>query len=253
MRKRLQFIIFIFLPGFITQAQERINTDRPDQTESVVLTPRHFFQAEFGFGAENRGPSDYDIIHPTGLFKYGLTKRFELRLEANYVSSYVLAIPAGTKKTTGLEPVKIGFRTALWEEKKWIPKTSILVHFGLPGLASKNFKAQHVAPSFLLAMQNTLSEKIGIGYNVGAEWDGFSSTPVWIYSLSTGFDLGKKWEGFVEVFGFAQKNELVQNYFDSGLGFYINDNIKLDASVGFGITEAASNNFFGLGVSFRFH
>jgi hypothetical protein len=247
-----QILFFLFAMTATAHAQERITADRPDATEAATLTPRHFFQAEFGFGAENMGLHNYNIIHPTVLLKYGLAKRFELRLENNLVSSYSLVIPAGTIKRTGFEPMRIGFRTALWEEKKWIPKTSLLVHFGIPGIASSNFKAQHVAPSFLLAMENTITDKIGIGYNFGVEWDGFSNDPVWIYSVSAGFSLGKRWETFLEIFAFGQE-EIFENYLDTGLGFYLNNNMKLDAYVGVGVNDAVLNNFFGVGFSFRVH
>ena len=233
-------------------AQEKIATDRPDQTETTVLVPSHYFQAEFGFGKENADKENYNLIHPTALFKYGLSKRFELRLETNYVSAFDHLIPQ-SKTITGFEPIRFGFRTALWEEKKLIPKTSLLVHFGIPVLATKNFKAKHVAPSFLLAMQNSLTEHIALSYNVGAEWDGFSSIPYWLYSLSSGYDLGKRWDAFFEIFGVAQKNELAQNSLDAGLGFYISNNVKIDASAGIGITDAAVDYFFGIGFSFRLH
>ena len=250
---KILFITFsLLLISASAFSQERIATDRPDQTETAVLVPPHYFQVEFGFGKENADKENYNLIHPTALFKYGLSKRFELRLETNYVSAYEHLIPQ-SKTTTGFEPVRIGFRTALWEEKKLIPKTSLLVHFGLPVLATKSFKATHIAPSFLLAMQNSLTEHIALSYNVGAEWDGFSSTPYWLYSLSSGYELGKNCEAFFEIFGVTQKNELAQNSIDAGFGFYISNDVKLDASAGIGISNAAADYFFGIGFSFRFH
>lgn len=254
MNKFLPAVFLFLLSGMFSglDAQERITADRPDQTESAVLTPRHYFQAEFGFSKENSGNRNYDILHPGVLLKYGLATKFELRLETNWKSSYEHLIPQ-TRKSTGFEPVRIGFRTALWEEKKIIPRTSVLVHFGIPGIASKNFKAIHIAPSILLAMENDLSAHAGIGYNIGLEWDGFTNKPVWIYSATGGVDLGKKFDLFLEFFGFAKQNELANNNIDGGLGFYASDNVKLDAYVGAGITENSLTNFFGVGVSFRFH
>ncbi len=106
------FFLFSFLTiSLILPAQEKIATDRPDQTESSVLVPPHYFQAEFGFGKENLDKENYNLVHPTALFKYGLSKRFELRLETNYVSAYEHLIPQ-SKTITGFEPIRIGFRTA---------------------------------------------------------------------------------------------------------------------------------------------
>src|SRR5205807_132832 len=112
------------------------------------------------------------------------------------------------------------FRTAICEEKKIIPKTSVIVRSGIPFLASKDFKTDHSSLVILLPMEKTLTEHIGISTNIGAAWNGFSSIPSWIYSLSSGYDLGKKWDAFFELFGVAQKNQLAQNGIDAGLGYY---------------------------------
>src|SRR5258706_13975356 len=115
--KKFLFQSVFFLSGIIAVAQERISADRPDQTEGATLTPRHYFQAELGFGAVNLNDDDYYITHPGALFKYGLFKRFELQFIAEYLSLYQKYIPA-TKVTRGFTPCMIGFRTALWEQKK---------------------------------------------------------------------------------------------------------------------------------------
>ena len=252
MTKLFPFLILCQLQTVISFSQERIATDRPDQTETSDLAPPHYFQAEFGFGKESLDKEHYSLIHPTALFKYGLSKRFELRLETNYVTAYEQVI-IPSKTITGFEPIRVGFKTALWEEKNLIPKTSLLVHFGIPALATKNFKTTHVAPSILLAMQNTVTAHITVSYNAGLEWDGFNSTPSWLYSLSSGYDLGKKWEAFFEIFGVVQKSELAQNSLDAGFGFYVNNNVKLDAAAGVGISHSAADYFFGIGISLRFH
>jgi hypothetical protein len=252
MKKITGTVVAFLLTGAIN-AQERINADRPDQTESASLTPKKYFQAEFGFGTERSDRNNYTITYPTTLFKYGLSRNFELRLESNFVSNYRLVIPNGTVRTTGFESTRIGFRTSLWEQKNVLPKTSFLVHFGIPGFASQGFRARHVAPSFLLAMENDLTDKIDVGYNLGAEWDGSSSRPAWIWSVSFGVSLGSKFDAFLEPFGSAQKNEPAQNYVDAGLGFYLNSNMKFDVSAGLGISDASLKSFYSAGFSFRFH
>jgi hypothetical protein len=239
------------LAALISCCQEKIDTDRPDQTESAAITPKKYFQAEFGFNKENRFERNYDIIHPTALLKYGL-KKFELRLEATCKSSYEHFIP-NPKKTTGLDPVEIGFKAAFWEEKKLLPKTSLIVHLGIPALASESFKTDHLIPSFRFALQNSITDNIGIGYNIGAEWDGYSSTPTWLYTFSPGFNLGKKWYTYIEVFGFIRKNEKSQHNIDGGIAYYISNDVKIDISGGFGISEAAPKNYIAVGGSFRFN
>jgi hypothetical protein len=91
---------------------------------------------------------------------------------------------------TGLVPVQIGGKLALWEEKGLLPKTSFIFHVAPSKLGSKKFHTQQWAPNFRFTMQHTLSENIGLGYNVGAAWDGFSKTTSWIYTIAPGFNLG---------------------------------------------------------------
>jgi len=230
---------------------ERIETDRPDQTEVASLVPVNYFQGEFGVGKVNTFDKDYQLIHPTALLKYGVSKNFELRVEENYVSEYEQLIPK-PRTTTGLEPLQIGFKAALFKGKKIIPKTSLITHFAIPVFATKQFKADHIAPSVVLVMQNEISKHIDVGYNLGAEWDGFSTAPEWVYTLSLGFDISKNWAGYIETFGFAKNKEAAKTSFDGGLCYFVSNNVKLDAYAGVGISKHADDSFYGVGISFRF-
>ena len=235
-----------------SQQTGRMETDRPDQTESPVITKNKYFQTEIGFNLEkNNGFSS--LIIPTILWKYGLLKKLELRLvtEFNIIETPVI-IPDGNEINSGLAPVIVGGKWSLWEEKGLLPKTALLFHLGIPATASKKFIPPRWATGFRLAMQHTISEITGIGYNIGVEWDGESKTPFWVYTLSSGFNIGKRWYSYAEVFGSFRKNEFPEHNFDTGIGFYINDNVKLDLSSGFDITKHADQHYFAIGVSFRF-
>ncbi len=251
MAKLLLISFLLFVSTCIEAQPGPIDTDRPDQTESVNTTPKNYFQAEFGFNIEKDNGLT-TIVHPTILCKYGLTKKLDLRLITK-INTYEtpLIIPSGNDHISGLLPVQIGARAALWEERKGLPKTSLLVHIAFPRLASKKFQASKWAPNFRLSMQNTLSEKIALGYNVGAEWDGESKTPYWIYTLAPGFNIGERWYTYIEVFGAFRKNEAPQNSIDGGLAYFVSQNFKLDISAGFGISEAAADHYFAIGFSFR--
>lgn len=228
---------------------EKIDTDRPDQTESVFTVPKGYFQAELGFTKEYSKGKNFDLTHPVALLKYGL-KKFEFRVETVLHSSYTQMVP-GSKWIGGLDPVEVGFKVQLFDEKKILPKTSLITHIGIPGLASKQFKSNHLAPSFVFTMQNSLTNKINLGYNAGIRWGGFTSTPLWLYTLANGYDLGDKWYAYAEVFGIFQKNELPQHSIDGGIAYYINPDMKVDISAGAGISSTAPKKYFALGFSFR--
>jgi hypothetical protein len=237
----------------VAQQTGRMETDRPDQTESPFIVKSKYFQTEIGFNLEkNNGFRSFVI--PTILWKYGLLKKLELRFitEINAIET-PLIIPDGSEVNSGLVPLVAGGKWSLWEEKGLFPKTSLLFHLAIPKAASKKFKSARWAPAFRFSMEHTLSEIISIGYNIGAEWDGESKTPFWIYTLAQGFNIGKRWYSYMEIFGTFRNTDLPQHNFDAGIGYYINDNVKLDLSSGFDITKNADQHYFAIGVSFRFH
>jgi hypothetical protein len=245
----LIFFIAFADSGF---AQDKIDTDRPDQTESPVIVPKKWLQFEFGFGKQATNADENEFQHPTLLSKYGISKRIELRLITTYTTITDRSNPLSKETYSGISPIEIGTKVALWEEKKLLPKTSFLFHVTIPKLASKKLQADKWAPNFRLAMQHTVSKVVGIGYNLGAEWDGYSSHPFWIYTFTSGFNLGEKWYTYVETFGSISKQEKPENNIDAGLAYCISRDLKVDLSSGFGISKEAPDWYVAAGVSFRF-
>jgi hypothetical protein len=250
---RFLFILFVAFSYFNLHAQDtdRIDTDRPDQTESAVILTKKYLQAEFGFNKENYDFNNYTLVFPTFLLKYGVSKRMELRLETSLSQEYIQKIPE-PEITTGIEPVNIGVKIALAEEKGILPKTSVLAHLGLPFASTSPDKDQSVFPSIRLSMQHTLTKTIGLGYNAGAEWDGYTSTPVWLYTFSPNFTIGKRWYAYVEAFGFLSKLQHPQHNVDAGIAYYVSNNVKIDLSAGKGVSKHPTfKNYVAIGFSFR--
>jgi len=154
----IKLIVFFSLTTFLQQvnAQQtgRMDTDRPDQTESVSITKKDYLQAEIGFNKEKYG-TGFTWVHPTALWKLGLNSRFELRLitEANTLKS-------GPTKISGLVPTQIGGKIALWKEKGIIPQTSLIFHTGIPALGSTTFKTPFLSPNFRFTLQHTFTDRI---------------------------------------------------------------------------------------------
>ena len=228
-----------------------METDRPDQTECPFIVPKGWVQFEAGFNFEKAGPGAHTFVYPTLLSKYGVSKRLELRLITNLLSNNEFT-STHYETTTGIEPVQLGFKVALVEEKGLIPKTSLIAHVAVPHFASSKLHAEKLAPNFVFTMQHTVNSFCGIGYNLGAEWDGFSSTPAFIYRFSPGFSIGKKWYAYAEAYGFIQKNETANHNIDGGLAYYFNNNTKMDISAGKGLSTASLDYYVALGFSVRF-
>jgi hypothetical protein len=231
---------------------EKIDTDRPDQTESAVLVPKKWIQFEMGFSKQVNSPTENEFQYPTLLSKYGISKRFEFRLITTIQTNTDFSNPLLQKRNTGLTPVEIGAKIALWEEKKLLPKTSLIFHVGIPKMASKDFQADHLAPNFRFTMQHSITKRIGLGYNVGAEWDGVNKEATWIYTFAPGINLSKKWYGYIEAFGFISKKNDPEHSLDGGIAYYIKPDFKIDLSSGFGISKAAPDWYIAVGGSIRF-
>jgi hypothetical protein len=205
-------------------------------------------QVETGFRKEQQDKRDYSLFHPEMLLKWGLSDKFELRSE----------IKAETRKNKsmgiyeyGLQPVELGFKAKLLEEKGVLPQTTLLAQVGIPTLASKDHKVPHAFPRVRLLFQNSLTDKIQLGYNLGAEWSGDETAPQWVYTFSPQFDIGEKWQLFVESYGYLQKGQAPQHVLDGGFAYYISNNVMWDVYGGKGISHAAHDYFISSGISFR--
>jgi hypothetical protein len=102
-----------------------------------------------------------------------------------------------------------------------------------------------------VAVQHPLNQRWSLGYNLGAEWNGESAEPVFVYTLSTGFDLTARLATYVEAFGFIPQYTEQDHRANGGVTYRIGNNFQLDAMGGIGLSEAAPDYFIGSGLSFR--
>jgi hypothetical protein len=206
-----------------------------------------YIQIENGITLETFDQNQKSFNYPSTLWKYGVNEKFELRLITE------LALEK-TKENSinGFSPLTIGFKTSLFEEKCFIPKTSFIGHITTSKNGSNEFQTKYISPSFRFTMQHTLSEKISLAYNLGAEWNGENTEHSYIYTLTTGFSFTDKIGCYTELYGFIPTENKADHRFDCGLTYLINNDFMADISGGFGITENAPQNYFSLGLSYRF-
>lgn len=245
----MRTIIFISLLTICSnlKAQESIQTDRPDQTESTSTTPTNFLQIETGLFFEKSSDQSTNYSHPTVLWKYGINENFELRMVTEFNSENF-----ENEKMTGLAPLTFGFKAKLVKENKIIPNISLVGHLTTSNWGSKNFQTSHLAPSFRFLFQHTLSEKVNFAYNLGAEWNGETPDATGIYSVSTSYSFTEKLGTFAELYGFLNKYEKADHRFDAGFTYLFNNNLMVDVSSGFGLSEISPEYFLSCGISHRF-
>lgn len=233
-----KLIVFLFLSDLLF-SQETIQLDRPDQTETVAIVPKNYLQAEAGFSFEKVNALENNYTLPSILWKYGLNNIVELRLTTEVSHS---------QNQYKLEPISIGFKTHLIEEKGIIPEVSFI---GETEIAKNEITLRNtLIPSFRFTFQNNLTETTCLAYNLGIEWDQ-NITENYIYTLTLGTSITKKLNCYLEAYGFLSPYKPADHRIDGGFTYLVNKDYMLDASSGIGLSNTSPLYYFALGISYR--
>ncbi len=254
--KKILYTIYLIFFSLVASAQvDKIETDRPGETNTPTPAARKWINIETGLIRQTQtiGPEkDFYFQHPSLLIKYGIVNRFELRLITELTSIKQGSIN-GYSTITGIYNVQLGGKFNFLKEKGLRPKTSLIAHYNFRRLRTL-YKDSIDGANFRFAMLHTLSKTISVGYNIGMNWNRFGSSPAYIYTFSPRFNISEKWFAYIEVFGCFKRPRKYnpENNIGAGFAYYINDNFKIDASAGFGLNKNAPDNFYSIGTSFRF-
>lgn len=236
-------------------------TDRPDQTESTATVPRGWVQIETGVGfaeEDSEGLETEVFAGPGTLVRIGLAERLELRLGWVGYIDHQVSFQGSSVNASGVGDADIGAKLQLREESGRVPEMAILVGTTVPS-GDDEFTSDRFDPSFRLAFAHTLSERVSLGYNIGAAWssttEGGDTTTLsnGFYTIAAGYSLSEQWGAFVELFGDVALSASgpPAHSFDGGTTWLIRPNLQLDFFGGFGLSDAADDWFVGVGVSLR--
>lgn len=233
-------ILFVCLCG---KLHAQIVTDRPDQTESSSTVPKGALQLESGIliGYEgNNQISTRQVLLPTNLFRYGITGWFELR-----VLNQFEIIKLGNQSFEGISDLEIGTKIQLLKKEDINTEIAFITHLLVP-TGSTELTNDKFGTVNKLSISHSLTERIGIGYNVGYNYLGTGNGD-FTYSLAFGIGVNEKVGVYVEPFGeIINMEEFVAN-FDAGFTFLANENLQLDFSFGTGINQRM--NYVSIGIS----
>jgi hypothetical protein len=228
-------------------------TDRPDQTEAPELVPVGALQIETGFVMEKDRRIDVDhtnlAFHST-LIKYGVNENLELRFITEYLGQRVKVGETITSSVNGFSPIAVGVKLKIGEENGFWPQTGLLVHVSTRS-GTDAFEPEYTAADFRFAFGHSLSDKLSLGYNVGAAWDGESPRATFLYTTALGYSVSKRLGLFVEVYSFFPEGDSADHRFDVGLTFKFSPVVQWDVSAGMGLSENAPDSFVSSGLSFR--
>lgn len=257
MNRIFVFSILIIL-GFSVLAQNDyppIVTDRPDQTESAITVPHKTLQIESGFHFSWRnkeGVETKDLGFNATLLRWGVLKRFEIRLGAAYAGfERTDAETEETTKLNGMAPLAIGFKWNMLEGDGPIPTLAFLTSVDIPALASDDFNDGNVLQKILVSGSWVLSNTFSLGANFGTIADWKQSDFTTIYSVSLGAGIAKWLGAFVEYYGFAPAGEYSDQRINGGFTFPVRNNLQFDIYGGTGVSQNSPNAFAGFGFAWR--
>jgi hypothetical protein len=229
-------------------------TDRPDATESPETVGRGRFQLETGYTFASLGEVD---VHSVGefLMRIGvLHENVEFRLAFN---SYTL-VRGGGSNDGGIQNLGIGAKFRLLSGGgvgHARPTVALLVGTTIP-TASEEVEARTARPAARLAAAWDLSEVVSVASNVA--WSSVKEDQtdqrhdVWGFSLALGYGLSDRWGAYLEYFGLYPTGERdSENFANTGLTYLINNDLQLDARVGYGLDGRDDDFFVGLGTAIR--
>ncbi|AKQ46039.1 hypothetical protein TH63_10940 [Rufibacter radiotolerans] len=260
MKKTILLLYIGFLP-LAALAQEtsstdpEFETDRADRTDASSLVPRGYFQLETGFQFmrnKQEGLEDRQWLYPQALFRTGIFKAAEFRLEATYRTEESRLGEALLRQDKGLSTVRVGTKVKAIGSQGARPEVSVMAMLELP-LAKDAFEPENVAPELKLLFTNSLSDKWKLQYNAGFRRepeDGEMENKV-LFSASLGGKLSEKLSLFAEFAGEKPKDGSVKNVVDTGFQYLLLPNLQLDAIVGKGVSSQAPDLFVGGGLSVR--
>lgn len=230
-------------------------TDRPDATESAITVAPGAVQLESGY---TFGKLEGIRVHNLGevLLRVGVADRLELRFGVN--SYQWVRGPRAAEQ--GLQDSTIGVKLQLLDNGGrtglGIPQIAVLASTSLPtgsSLVSQN----KLQPEIGLAVAWDLTERLALGANAFYAYgndvivdERFHQTRA---TLALGIALTDRWGTYAEYFGAYTviRSGPREDYVNGGVTFLVDNDLQLDARIGYGLNGLDDDFFVGFGSGVR--
>ncbi len=254
----LGFMIILLPAVCAAQSAPPLVTDRPDQTESTVAVSPGLVQIELGGVFSRAHDSDNDaetLTLGSALVRIGLLSALEARIGfAGWERT-----EAASAAESGVGSIELGFKYQFKDENGFSPGVAILAGAALP-FGTEGIRSLRVDPTARLALSHALSDRVGIGYNIGLSMlavdtgaRDISTETEGVYTFAVGIGLTDLLGMFLEAFGTLAVSDSASSahLLDAGFTYLAADIVQLDVSGGVRYAGDAEDWFIGVGVSLR--
>lgn len=243
-------------------ADEYINPDRPGIADGSTVVGAGRFQIEAGIQHEYRGDGGGAYTRQffvPALLRFGLTDKFELRIESNTYSRMKTYDPTvGTTTDVGAAPTSIGFKYQFADSAGWErPSMGVIVRL-FPPSGSASFRSAHTTGDIRLAADWEFASQWSLNPNIGValyEDNSQRTYTAGLFAMTLNYNPTKVLNFFVDtgVQTPETKRGGTSAIFDVGVAYIIGHNLQVDLAVGSGAAGTTSPDLFvAAGVSKRF-
>jgi hypothetical protein len=257
--RRLRFAALTIFFSAGSALASPIATDRPGFLFSSLTVGPHTFQVELGIPSVTLASDSGVDVRSTSLFalfRYGVTDRFELRLDAPiYTETRVTA--GGLHATDhGYGDVEVGAKWHLVDNAGARPSFALIPSVILP-TGEKGFSAEDPVYQLNTASEWSLAKGWGLaalaGYLNGPSGDGRYDQGT--FALSLGRSLpSPAWSAYGEAAYITTNLDGAADvsFLGAGVKYLVNNDVQLDLSFDRGLTSDSPDWLLGLGFSARF-
>jgi hypothetical protein len=231
--------LYLALAAFpaVAEARGPIATDRPDIAETSQSVGQGVYQLEQAVQSEIAG--GVATLGFPSLHRFGLSERFELRLETPLVG-----LGAGKPSFTELA---VGGKYHLLDggELGTWPSVALLAHANLTDTGG-------IEPIAKVLLDTALPLGLDLGVNLGATLAPGSTVPTGIFAAAVSYELTEPLRLYGELAGeqpFGAGGAVLG--VDGGLVYLVNDDLQLDFAAYRGLTAGAPEWAVTSGLSVR--
>lgn len=220
--------------------------DRPDMTESAYTVAKGHLQFETGFDYSMESTYERTTTFNSSLIRYGISNKAELRF----------GFEMSEFKQNDFEnfsvPFYLGSKIALKQNKGLIPQVALILATGLEKVEVDNPDFLYdFTPQAILTFENSLTDNLALGYNLGFEYSTTDQAITGIISASLGIGLSEKTGCFIEVAAFPS-NLTSDARFNAGLTHSFTEKFQADFYGGIGLLHDSPISNIGVGFIYLF-
>ncbi len=244
MRKVATIFALLFIASSAMAQEVEFTADRPGASTAPTVVGRNVIQLEQGVQYDGDGASGQFTFSNT-LLRYGLFDGMELRLAGD-----ALIYNDANRWCPAFTGLSVGTKICCFEGRGAIPAISLLADLAIPYTGNEGFVVEHLAPSLYLLFENTVTDWLSVGYNVGAEWDGSQPAPSAFVALCLGFSLTERLGCFIESYNNFSRYGNAYGI-DFGFNYMVGERVQLDVAANVDVCHPKQCWAVSMGVAWQ--